>query len=376
MNKNVLVSGGAGFIGSFLANELISRGYHVIVFDNLEPQVHSKNSTVPDYLSKEAEFIKGDVRDYDLFKKPVKRANIIFHFAAMVGVGQSMYDIQKYVDANCLGSANLLEIAVNEKTKIEKIIVASSMSCYGEGKYECDNCGVVFPYLRSFEQLAARDWEMKCPHCSSDVKPAPTDESKPLFPTSVYAITKRDQEELVLTVGRAHDIPSVALRFFNVYGPNQSLSNPYTGVIAIFSSRLINRHPPVVFEDGLQSRDFIHVSDIVQGSILAMEKDEANYDVFNVGTGVRTNLLGMLKILQKELDPNNEIEPQIVNKFREGDIRHCCADISKIKNKLGFQPKIKVDEGLKAYIDWVKTQISEDKLEQAYSELDEKKLIK
>jgi dTDP-L-rhamnose 4-epimerase len=376
MSKRILVTGGAGFIGSFLANRLLSKGYHVTVLDNLEPQVHGKDGSVPDYLSKDVEFVKGDIRDYDLLKKVIMRSDIIFHFAAMVGVGQSMYDIQKYVDVNCSGTATLLDIVVNEKANIDKIIIASSMSCYGEGAYKCSQCGNVYPFLRSNEQLASREWEMKCPRCSSDVKPIPTDESKPLFPTSVYATTKRDQEELFLTVGRAHDIPSVALRFFNVYGPNQSLSNPYTGVIAIFSSRLINRHPPLVFEDGLQSRDFIHVSDIVEGSILAMEKDEANYNVFNVGTGIRTNLAEMLKILKKELDPKDEIEPQIVNKFREGDIRHCYADISKIKNKLGFQPKIKVEEGLKTYIDWVKIQISDDKVEQAYSELDDKKLIK
>ena len=217
---------------------------------------------------------------------------------------------------------------------------------------------------------------MKCPQCSEDVKAIPTDENKPVFPTSVYAISKRDQEELFLTVGRAHEIPAIALRFFNVYGPNQALSNPYTGVIAIFSNRLINKQPPLIFEDGLQSRDFIHVSDIVQASVLAMEKDEANFDCLNVATGVRTNLLKMLDLLQKELDPHKEIKPKIVNKFREGDIRHCYADIRKIKNKLGFQPKISVEKGLKSYINWVKNQASTDKVDQAITELNEKKLIK
>jgi dTDP-L-rhamnose 4-epimerase len=376
MKKKILITGGAGFIGSALANELISQGYHVIVFDNLEPQVHGKNSSVPAYLSKEAEFVLGDIRDYDLLKSTIKKASIIFHFAAMVGVGQSMYDIQKYIETNTLGTANILQILVNQRNSVEKIIVASSMSCYGEGKYECPHCNVVYPTLRSYAQLADRQWEMKCPQCSEEVKAISTDENKPLFPTSVYATSKRDQEELFLSVGRAHDIPAVALRFFNVYGPNQALSNPYTGVIAIFSSRLINKKPPLIFEDGLQSRDFIHVSDIVQASILAMKKEEANYDCFNVATGVRSNLLKMLDLLQKELDPQKEVKPKIVNKFREGDIRHCYADISKIKNELGFQPKISVEKGLKSYINWVKNQVSTDKVDQAITELNEKKLIK
>lgn len=376
MAKKVLVTGGAGFIGSFLVNELIKRGHHVGILDNLEVQVHGVGGWMPQHLSEEAEFIHGDIRDYDLLKKNIKKVEVIFHLAAMVGVGQSMYEIRKYVEVNSLGSANLLHILVNENKPIEKVIVASSMSCYGEGKYECANCGVIYTSLRGYKQLANREWEMKCPACAQDVKPLPTDEKKPLSPASVYAITKRDQEEMFISLGKAHNIPTVALRYFNVYGPYQSLSNPYTGVMAIFSSRLLNKKPPIIFEDGLQSRDFIHVSDIVQANILAMEKKKANYEVFNVGTGIRTNLLKLLELLKKEFDPKDKIKPEIVNKFREGDIRHCYADITKIKKKLGFKPKIQLENGITSYINWAKEQKAEDLVQKAFIELNEKKLIK
>ncbi len=374
--KSILVTGGAGFIGSHLVDELVKLGHRVRVFDNLSSQVHGKEQNVPSYLNKNIEFIKGDVRDRDALREAIKGIEVIFHQAAAVGVGQSMYEIAHYLEVNVLGTANLLEILVNERNSLEKIIVASSMSNYGEGKYHCEDCGTVYPKLRSTEQLKRREWELKCPHCQRDVRPIPTDEEKPLYPTSVYATSKRDQEETVINVGRAYNIPAVALRYFNTYGPRQSLSNPYTGVAAIFSSRIINGHNPVIFEDGLQGRDFTHVSDVVQANILAMEKEEANYEVFNVGTGKMTNLLEMVEILIENLGHNHEIEPEITNKFREGDIRYCYADVSKIEKRLGFRPEIGIEEGFQDLVQWVMTQTSLDAFEQANTELESRGLTK
>jgi dTDP-L-rhamnose 4-epimerase len=275
-----------------------------------------------------------------------------------------------------MGTANLLDILTNDRNGVEKIIVASSMSNYGEGKYHCARCETVYPRLRSRTQLEQRDWEMKCPSCLQDVMPVPTDEEKPLFPTSVYATSKRDQEEMFINVGRAYNIPAVALRYFNTYGPRQALSNPYTGVAAIFSSRIINAHNPVIFEDGLQGRDFIHVSDIIQANILAMENDGANYEVLNVGTGKMTNLLEMVEVLIRKLGNHHDIRPEITNKFREGDIRCCYADISKIENKLGFEPKVEFEEGFLDLINWVRTQTSVDDFEGANTQLQSRGLTR
>lgn len=372
----VLVTGGAGFIGSHLVDELVRRGHRVRVFDNLCPQVHGKNPDIPEYLSKEAEFIKGDVRDREALKKAIQGIELIFHEAAVVGVGQSMYEISYYTEVNVLGTANLLDILANEKHDVQKLILGSSMSVYGEGKYSCDDCGNVFPKLRPIDQMKRREWEMKCPHCGNEVEPVPTDEDKSLFPTSVYAISKRDQEEMVINVGRAYDIPTVALRYFNTYGPRQSLSNPYTGVAAIFSGRILNGLNPVVYEDGLQGRDFTHVSDIIQANMLAMEKDEANYEVFNVGTGRMISLLELLDLLAKELNEGNDVSPEIVNKFREGDIRHCYADISRIREILGYEPKVRFEDGLRDLINWVRTQAPKDYFEEARVELESRGLTK
>jgi dTDP-L-rhamnose 4-epimerase len=254
--KNVLVTGGAGFIGSHIVDELVSQGHRVRVLDLLAPQVHGRDIQIPKYLPDRVEFMKGDVGDMEAWRWALEDIDLIFHEAAEVGVGQSMYEIVRYMKANTLGTAIMLELLATGEYPIEKLIVASSMSIYGEGAYECPSCGPVFPQLRMTEQLLQRDWEMHCPNCQEVVTPVPTREDKPLFPTSIYAISKRDQEEMCLAIGRAYGIPTVALRYFNVYGPRQALSNPYTGVAAIFSSRLLNGNPPLIFEDGLQSRDW------------------------------------------------------------------------------------------------------------------------
>jgi len=374
MNYKVLVTGGAGFIGSHLVDALIAEGHEVKVFDNLDPQVHGKEQKVPDYLNKEAYFIQGDMRDRDSLKKAIEGVEVIFHQAAVVGVAQSMYEVKRYIESNTLGTAILWDILVNDKHQVSKVIIASSMSNYGEGEYECPQCGIIHPRLRERSQLQKGNWEMICPNCSSQLNPIPTRETKPLMPTSIYAISKKDQEEMSLVLGQAYKIPVVALRYFNVYGPRQALSNPYTGVVAIFSSRLLNNNPPLIFEDGNQSRDFIHVKDIVQANLLALKKQEADYNVFNVGTGHPVTILEVANSLIQKLNPS--IKPQIINKFREGDIRHCYSDISKIKEKLGFEPKISFEQGFSDLIEWVSKQTAVDMVEKATSELRQKGLVK
>ncbi|MEE8168522.1 MAG: NAD-dependent epimerase/dehydratase family protein [Candidatus Hydrothermarchaeales archaeon] len=369
MSYKVLVTGGAGFIGSHLVDELVKNN-EVTILDNLNPQVHRG---LPSYLNENAKFIKGDVGDEGL-KDLVMESEIIFHEASAVGVGQSMYQIQSYVNDNTYATSKLLQILVNEEHDVKKLIVASSMSIYGEGKYECDECGIVYPKLRSKEQLKAGEWEMKCPSCGREAIPLATDENKPLHPTSIYAITKRDQEEMCLVVGEAYGIPTVALRYFNVYGSRQALSNPYTGVCAIFSSRIRNNHPPVIYEDGLQSRDFVSVHDIVQANILALKRN-ADYQAFNVGTGKPVNISEIADVLISLY--GKDLSPVIVNKFREGDIRHCYADISRIK-RLGYKPETEFRDGMQKLVQWVNAQSAdevEDLFEKAQAELEKRKLI-
>lgn len=367
----ILVTGGAGFIGSHLVDALVEQGHDVVIYDNLEPQVHRREQ-IPDYLNTRAEFVKSDIRDKNELKEVVMDVDIVFHQAAVVGIGQSMYQIEKYMDVNTFGTAKLLDILVNKEHSVKKLVVASSMSIYGEGKYVCEGCGVVYPKLRPNEQLKAEEWEMKCPNCGKEVKAVPTDEDKPLHPTSIYAISKRDQEEMSLVAGRAYGIPTVALRYFNVYGPRQSLSNPYTGVCAIFSSRIKNNSSPVIFEDGWQSRDFISVYDIVQANILVMNKNSADYEVFNVGTGKPTSISEVAKVLIGLYGKN--LRPEIVNKYRSGDIRHCYADVSKM-SKIGFKPEIELAQGMKELVKWGEKAEAKDKFEQAQEELKKRGLV-
>jgi dTDP-L-rhamnose 4-epimerase len=374
MNKLVLVTGGAGFIGSHLVDALLEQGHAVRVYDNLEPQVHGglrERGEWPAYLNPEAECILGDVRDRDFLSRALQGVHVVVHLAARVGVGQSMYEIEPYTDTNVRGTAVLLDLLANTDHQIDKLLVASSMSVYGEGMYKCTVCGIVYPQLRDGRQLQAREWEMRCPKCGEGVAPLPTDEDKPLFPTSVYAIGKRDQEEMCLSVGRAYNLPTVALRFFNVYGPRQALSNPYTGVVAIFGSRLLNGKPPLIFEDGEQVRDFTHISDIVQACLLAMEGDKADYQAINVGTGRPTSILQVAEALIAHLGV--EVEPEIVDKFRAGDIRHCFADTARAE-RLGFQPQTAFAEGIGETVEWVRAQVAADRVDAAREELERRGL--
>lgn len=369
---NILVTGGAGFIGSHLVDALVENGHRVRVLDSLVSQVHEDRP--PEHLNPAAEFIKGDVGDISVVERALEDVDVVFHEAAEVGVGQSMYEVERYVRANDLGTAVLLESVIKQRSKIKKLIVASSMSIYGEGAYACAACGPVYPELRSAEQLLDRRWEMECPRCSLKLSPAGTREDKPLFPTSVYAITKQDQEQFSLVLGRAYGIPTVALRYFNVYGPRQALSNPYTGVCAIFSSRLLNDQRPFIFEDGAQTRDFVHVSDIVQANLLALGTNRADYLPVNVGTGIATSITEVTGLLSEGLAKN--VEPEIVGKYREGDIRHCVADISRAKNLLGYTPRVRLQEGIPELLSWVREQSPKDQVVKATAELETRQLVR
>jgi dTDP-L-rhamnose 4-epimerase len=361
----ILVTGGCGFVGSHLVDRLVQDGHQVRVYDLLEPQVHGGKK--PAYLNKAADYFFNDVRDRDSLKKALRGIEVVFHQAAQVGVGQSMYQIEKYVSHNSVGTAVLLELLVNARGRVKKLIVASSMSIYGEGAYRCSRCGTVTPRLRPAKQLRKKEWEMRCPRCLQKVCRIPTPEEKPLFPTSVYATTKRDQEELCLQTGSSYRLPTVALRYFNIYGPRQSLNNPYTGVAAIFLSRVKNARAPVIFEDGCQSRDFIHVSDIVEANILAMEKQSADYACFNVGTGVAHSILDVAKLFSSFYGLKRP--PEVTEAFRCGDIRHCYADIGSIRQKLGFRPKVAFAEGMRMLAEWSEMQPATDKTAAAYREL-------
>lgn len=365
MSKNVLITGGAGFIGSHLSDELLQHGYNVKVLDNVSEQVHGPNADRPSYLSREVELMKGDVRDPEIFEKALKGVDAVYHFAAMVGVGQSMYQIVDYTDVNNLGTASLLETLI--KRPVEKLVVASSMSIYGEGLYRNEDGNVVPGSDRTLDQLKGHDWELK-DEKGRTLKPIATPETKQPSLASVYALSKYDQERLCMIIGRTYNIPTVALRFFNVYGTRQALSNPYTGVLAIFASRLLNNNPPMIFEDGLQRRDFVSVYDVAQACRLALETPEAAGQVFNIGSGhhftVREVAERMSKVMRK-----NFVEPLITGKYRAGDIRHCFADISLARRVLGYEPRITFEEGLEELTGWLEGQVAVDRVAQASAEL-------
>jgi dTDP-L-rhamnose 4-epimerase len=363
---NILVTGGAGFIGSHLVDALVAEGHRVRVLDNLDPQVHGKGAGWPPHANRGAEYRHGDVRDRAVVAEALAGIEVVYHQAAAVGVGQSMYEIEAYVSANSLGAGALLQEIVARRGEIGRLVVASSMSIYGEGAYVDADGSPASPSLRPDAQLEKHRWEVLDARGRA-LRPIGTPETKPLQPTSVYAVTKRDHEELFLAVGNAYKIPAVALRYFNVYGSRQALSNPYTGVAAIFSSRLLNRKPPLVTEDGLQSRDFVHVSDIVRANLLAMKCDAAGGRVCNVGTGRPTTIRRVAELLAERLGLG--IAPEITERFRAGDIRHCFADPSHARQVLGFEAKVRFEDGVDEVIAFAKSQTPEDKVESAQDEL-------
>jgi dTDP-L-rhamnose 4-epimerase len=374
MIKSVLVTGGAGYIGSHLVDALVARGYAVTVLDNLEPQVH-RSGGWPSYANPKAVYVRGDVRDRAAFEPLVLASEAVVHFGAAVSVGQSMYQVDRYVDVNTRGTALLLDILVNAKHRVEKVIVASSIGVYGEGAYRCSTHGPVAPTIRSESQLALHDWEQRCPECRKHVRPVPTPEDKPLYRDNIYSMTKYHQEEMVLLIGKTYGIPAVAPRFFNVYGPRQSLSNPYAGVAAIWLSRLLNGRPPVVFEDGGQLRDFVSIHDVVDCLVLMLEKPGADYLPVNVGSGETVTILEIASMLNRLL--GTSIEPQVTQTGRTFDIRHNTADITRARKTLGYSPQVTLEQGFSELIEWAKTtpDVAVDFFDRALEELKQKGLV-
>ena len=363
--KHVLVTGGAGFVGSHLVDALLAAGHQVRIFDNLTRQVHGQG--IPEYLSPEAELVRGDMRDAAALHRALEDVEVVFNLAAAVGVGQSMYEISHYMGVNTQGTALLLQELLGRKSRVEKLVQASSMSAYGEGKYLCAQCGEMAPELRSAAQLLDRKWELECEQCGEILTPIPTDESKPLQCSSIYALSKRDQEEMTLLFGRTYSFPVVALRFFNIYGPRQALSNPYTGVAAIFASRLLNGNAPLVFEDGRQMRDFVSVTDAVQALMLAMQRSQGDGHALNVGSGEPVSICEVAATLAGVL--RSQHAPALTGKYRCGDIRHCFADITAARNLLGYAPRVRLTDGIKDLALWLRSQQPEDRAAEAVAQL-------
>ena len=372
--RSVLVTGGAGYIGSHLVDRLVARDYRVTVLDNLEPQVH-RAGVWPSYANPLATYVRGDVRDRIVFEPLVVASDAVVHFGAAVSVGQSMYQVDRYVDVNTRGTALLLDVLVNAKHHVEKVVVASSIGVYGEGAYHCAVCGVVAPGIRPARQLAVRDWEQHCPRCGTHAVSIPTPEDKPLYRDNIYSMTKCHQEEMVLLIGKTYGIPAVAPRFFNVYGPRQSLSNPYAGVAAIWLSRLMNGKQPVVFEDGGQLRDFVSIHDVVDCLVLMLEQSGADYMPVNVGSGQTIAILDIARLLARLL--GTSIEPLVTQTGRKFDIRHNTADIARARTTLGFEPKVTLEQGFTELIDWARTtpDVAEDFFDRAVRELQDKGLL-
>ena len=371
---SILVTGGAGYIGSHLVDRLCSLGYAVTVLDSLEPQVH-RTGTWPSYVNPAVRYVQGDVRDRSTFEPLVISSDAVVHFGAAVSVGQSMYQIDRYVDVNTRGTALLLDILVNAKHNVQKVLVASSIGVYGEGAYRCSVCGPVAPGIRPTEQLATRHWEQRCPTCGAEVVSVPTPEDKALYRDNIYSMTKYHQEEMVLLIGKTYGIPAVAPRFFNVYGPRQSLSNPYAGVAAIWLSRLMNGKQPMVFEDGGQLRDFVSIHDVVDCLVLMLEKSGADFLPVNVGSGEIVSILNIAKLLARLL--GSPIEPLVTETGRKFDIRHNTADITRARETLGFEPRVTLEQGFSELIQWAKTtpEAAEDFFDRALSELQDKGLL-
>lgn len=375
----VLITGGAGFIGSNIALKLSKKGYKVTVLDTLSEQIHGANPdcTSPLYqkIKDKVDFIKGDVNNRDDLEKALVDVDYVIHLAAETGTGQSMYEIKKYVDTNIGGTALLLDILTNTEHHVKRVVVAESRAVYGEGKYHCPNCGDVYPYERTDENLAKGDFECKCPKCGGEVNLIATTEDSAIHPSSVYGISKQVQGQLVHLVCKSIGVESVSFRYQNVYGPGQSLTNPYTGILSIFSTRIKNGNGINIFEDGKETRDFVYIDDVVDATILGMEVPEANGHVFNVGTGIATDVLTVAKTLCEKY--GIDVPITVSGNYRLGDIRHNFADITAARQILGFEPKWSFADGIEQYTNWVNQQeVNEDNYETSIEEMKKKGLYK
>jgi dTDP-L-rhamnose 4-epimerase len=378
--KNILITGGAGFIGSNLALELIKKNYRVTILDNLSKQIHGENpeKDSPLYISikDKVTFRNGTVTSKEDWIESLKDQDAVIHLAAETGTGQSMYEIERYCDVNVNGTALLLDILANKKHKIKKLIIASSRAIYGEGKYECSKHGSVYPIARNEDDMDNNNFDCRCPICDEVVEISPTSEDSKIHPTSIYGITKQNQEQMFMVMGAALKIPVVGFRYQNVYGPGQSLKNPYTGILSIFSTLMLNDKDINIFEDGEESRDFVYIDDVVQATILGLEKEEGNNLVFNVGSGVTTTVNNLTKILLKKYNSNSKCK--VSGNYRIGDIRHNFADISLAKNKLGYSPKFSFNKGVENFTNWVMQQniITSSDYEKSITEMKERNLFK
>ena len=376
--ENILISGGAGFIGSNLALKLVSLGHNVSVLDNLSPQIHTnskENSQLYQSIKGKVTFINGDVRNRKDWQKAIANSTVIVHLAAETGTGQSMYQIEKYVQVNCGGTAIMLDVLANEKHTVKKVVVASSRAIYGEGKYHCESHGEVYPDEREDTQMSNGQFEPLCSICKQPLSMLATDEDSKIHPSSIYGITKSDQEQMILVACKSLGISAIALRYQNVYGPGQSLSNPYTGILSIFSTRILNNNPINIFEDGQESRDFVFIDDVVSATVLAIQDNKLKSCSLNVGSGVSTTVQTVADSLKKLYQ--SDVDIKVSGNYRLGDIRHNKADISKIKKLLGFSPKVSFDDGLKQFVDWVKNQeVNSDNYEQSINEMKDKGLMK
>ena len=376
----ILITGGAGFIGSNLTLALLKKGHSIVVLDNLSTQIHGINAeeTSPLYTSikNSVTFIKGDVTNREHWQKALIGIDVIVHYAAETGTGQSMYEIERYTTVNVGGTGILLDLLANDKKlQVKKVIVASSRSIYGEGKYFSQELGIVYPNHRNDDAMQNGDFDVHYPNEKTALQLMPTDEESKIHPSSVYGITKQNQEQMVLCVCKAIGIKAIAFRYQNVYGPGQSLTNPYTGILSIFSSLILNGKPINIFEDGKESRDFVFIDDVVAATILGIENDTIHNDVFNVGAGVATDVIAVAKTLLAKY--NKDVPLTITGNYRLGDIRHNFADLTKIKKALGFTPTVSFEEGITKFAQWVTAQpIAESKFDDSVEEMKKKGLFK
>lgn len=377
--KKVLVTGGAGFIGSNLCLKLLKIGYDVVVLDDLNKQIHGEDvnkSYTYNLIKDKVKFIKGNVKERKAWDLALTDdIDLVIHLAAETGTGQSMYEIEKYISTNIGGTSIMWDKIVNENLNVKKVIVASSRAIYGEGKFSCSEHGIVYPEARRDSDMQKGDFDVKCPICNKNVKMELTDEDSKSHPTSIYGYTKKAQEEISLLIGKAINLPVVAFRFQNVYGPGQSLKNPYTGILSIFSTQIRNKNNINIFEDGLETRDFVYIDDVTDAIILSIDNDKANYEVFNVGSGENINVLRIANTLKEKY--NSTIDIVVSGNYRLGDIKDNQADLTKINKLLGYVPKVNFKTGISNFVDWVERQdIESDNYDKSIEEIKAKGLFK